>query len=90
MLIQSLSGGLGNQMSQYAASKALSSRLKTEIFYDTSWFSDNIHHQGLELDRVFSVELIHAKNNHFSAIYPGYVNNFSFKKGIHPLEKVYF
>jgi hypothetical protein len=38
MIITKLSGGLGNQMFQYAAGATLASKLKTENYLDLSWF----------------------------------------------------
>lgn len=38
MIVVRLSGGLGNQLFQYAAGRALSSRLDAELVLDRSWF----------------------------------------------------
>lgn len=38
MVIVKLYGGLGNQMFQYAAARAVALRTKQELFIDTSWF----------------------------------------------------
>ena len=40
MVVAKLCGGLGNQMFQYAAGRALSLRLKTTLKLDLSWFKD--------------------------------------------------
>ena len=53
MIIVKLLDSLGNQMFQFAAAKALSLRLKTDLRLDLTWFD---HHQGFELARVFAVE----------------------------------
>jgi hypothetical protein len=59
MIYVKLSGGLGNQMFQYAAARALSLRLRTELLLDISWFKHNsktaISPRSYELG-VFTVE----------------------------------
>lgn len=40
MVITKLYGGLGNQMYQYAAGKALATKLKSKLILDTSWFEE--------------------------------------------------
>jgi hypothetical protein len=49
----SLIGGLGNQMFQYAAGRALALRKNTELNLDVSGFESYGLHQGFELQRVF-------------------------------------
>lgn len=46
-------GGLGNQMFQYAAGRALAIKNGQQLCLDTSDFSDYKLHQGFELARVF-------------------------------------
>lgn len=53
MIISKVIGGLGNQMFQYAAAKALSLRLNESLLLDLSGFSDYQLHQGFELSDVF-------------------------------------
>jgi hypothetical protein len=50
----SLIGGLGNQMFQYAAGRALALRRNTPLRLDISSFSSYRIHQGFELQRVFA------------------------------------
>lgn len=50
----SLIGGLGNQMFQYAAGRALALRRNTELRLDVSGFASHGAHQGFELQRVFA------------------------------------
>lgn len=50
----SLIGGLGNQMFQYAAGRALSLRKTTELRLDISGLASYGLHQGFELQRVFT------------------------------------
>ncbi len=54
MVISNIIGGLGNQMFQYAAGRALALRNDTELRLDTSGFENYALHQGFELQRVFS------------------------------------
>lgn len=53
MIITNLIGGLGNQMFQYAASRALSLRRDVSLRLDLSGFAGYKLHQGFELHRVF-------------------------------------
>lgn len=46
MIITWLSGGLGNQMFQYAAGLALAERRRTVIKLDVSWFRDDPAYEG--------------------------------------------
>lgn len=57
MIIVRLTGGIGNQMFQYAAGCALAWRHSTELRFDLEWFDAFKLHQGLELPRVFGLEL---------------------------------
>lgn len=62
MKIVKILGGLGNQMFQYALYIALKERFpKEEVLIDTSYFETYKVHTGLELNRVFGVELPQAK-----------------------------
>lgn len=54
MIIVNLIGGLGNQMFQYAAGRALSWRLSKPLRLDVSGFAGYGLHQGFELSRVFA------------------------------------
>lgn len=49
-----LLGGLGNQMFQYAAGRALALRKQVPLKLDTTGFAAYRLHQGFELQRVFS------------------------------------
>ncbi len=53
MIISKLIGGLGNQMFQYAAGRALSQKHKVSLRLDISGLTNYELHQGFELDRVF-------------------------------------
>lgn len=52
----SLIGGLGNQMFQYAAGRALSLRKNAELYLDISNFASYGMHQCFELNRVFAYQ----------------------------------
>lgn len=54
MIIPQIIGGLGNQMFQYAAGRALALRNNTSLLLDISGFENYSLHQGFELQRVFS------------------------------------
>lgn len=60
MIIVRLSGGLGNQMFQYAAGLALARAHGAQLRFDLEWFETRQLHQGLELARVFGLELPRA------------------------------
>ena len=53
MVISNIIGGLGNQMFQYAAGRALSLRRGQSFHLDVSGFSCYQLHQGFELQKVF-------------------------------------
>lgn len=57
MIISQLLGGLGNQMFQYAAGRALSLRSRATLCLDVSAFGSYRLHQGFELDRVFAGDM---------------------------------
>lgn len=54
MIITQINGGLGNQMFQYAAGRALSLKNATTLAVDISSFENYGLHQGYELQRVFN------------------------------------
>lgn len=53
MIVSQILGGLGNQMFQYAAGRALSLKYDVPLLLDVSGFSSYGLHQGFELDRLF-------------------------------------
>jgi len=53
VIISHIIGGLGNQMFQYAAGRALALRLQESQYLDLDGFSDYRLHQGFELTDVF-------------------------------------
>lgn len=54
MVITNLIGGLGNQMFQYAAGRALSLKRNVSLRVDISGFANYGLHQGFELQRIFN------------------------------------
>lgn len=56
MLVAKIIGGLGNQMFQYAATKALALLRDKSFALDTNGFSDYALHYGFELTRVFGLD----------------------------------
>jgi hypothetical protein len=54
MVISNTIGGLGNQMFQYAAGRALSLERDRQLRLDISGFAGYSLHQGFELNRVFN------------------------------------
>ena len=68
MIITNLLGGLGNQMFQYAAGRALSLRNNTTHCLDVSDFGSYGLHQGFELHRVFSMPITLASEEDIQSI----------------------
>lgn len=53
MIIVRLSGGIGNQMFQFAAGLSAANWNNTELFLDIEYFRKNQIHNGFELNRAF-------------------------------------
>lgn len=62
MIISHLIGGLGNQMFQYAASRALSLERDVPLYLDVQDFKGYALHNGYELNRVFNINAQLAGN----------------------------
>jgi len=60
VIITKLTGGLGNQMFQYAAGAALAKMSGTALALDIFEFETHIMHQGFELQHVFGHQFIIA------------------------------
>jgi hypothetical protein len=60
MIVSQVIGGLGNQMFQYAAGRAVSLRSDTMLALDISNFNNYALHQGFELLRIFLCPVIIA------------------------------
>jgi len=54
MVISQILGGLGNQMFQYAAGRAVAFRCQQPYWLDLTGFENYALHQGFEIDRIFS------------------------------------
>lgn len=63
MVISQLIGGLGNQMFQYAAGRAVSLELGVPLRLDVSGFANYGLHQGFELKRIFNCAAEIATDN---------------------------
>jgi len=61
MVISQILGGLGNQMFQYAAARALSLSRTHPLLLDLAAFEGYRLHNGFELDRVFMIDSVVAK-----------------------------
>jgi len=60
MVIVQVTGGLGNQMFQYAAGRSLSARLGCDLFVDRSAYGITRMHNGFELERIFDCPIQYA------------------------------
>ncbi len=56
MIVSNLIGGLGNQMFQYAAGRALSLQLHRHLYLDISDLARYQLHQGYQFERIFAGE----------------------------------
>ena len=80
MVISHLLGGIGNQMFQYAAGRALSLSNHQAYYLDLNDFTGYQLHNGFELDRVFNVEEIHkATSNNIQELLGWRANSFAKK-----------
>lgn len=68
MIISRISGGLGNQMFQYAAGLALARHHGVPHKCDLGWFEDSFLHQGFELERVFGLDIRQATCADFRSV----------------------
>lgn len=57
MIVARISGGLGNQMFQYAAARSLAWSRGAELCFDVSEYGLRPLHQGFELGRVFAAQI---------------------------------
>ena len=68
MVISQIIGGLGNQMFQYAAARALALSHEQPLLLDLAVFGDYKLHNGFELDRVFMIDSVVAKTTDLLAV----------------------
>lgn len=69
MVIANLIGGLGNQMFQYAAGRAVSLAHNALLKLDISGFASYELHQGFELERIFNCSVEIAKVSDVNSIF---------------------
>jgi len=91
MICIQLSGGLGNQMFQYAFGRALAYKHKTELLLDTTKLINNktgITYRSLELN-IFNIRLQEASKNNLNKIKPLFyriINVFAIKTGLQGIQ----
>lgn len=68
MIISHLIGGLGNQMFQYAAGRALSLERHVPLYLDVKDFAGYALHNGYELDRIFNIKAQLAGNDELKKV----------------------
>lgn len=85
MRIVNIFGGLGNQMFQYALMKALEERLYESVKADIHLFYGYSRHNGLEIERVFPVQLPLATKDDIKklAFYASSYNTHKLLKWLH-------
>lgn len=81
MIISKIEGGLGNQMFQYAAARALSIKTGSQIKLDLSWFDQYQLHNGYELDK-FNIKATIATQDEIKSLAG---NQSSFSKAINKI-----
>lgn len=62
------SGGLGNQMFQYALYRSLIFAGKQAVF-DTSYYKHETVHSGYEIEKCFGIKVGEDKNDHFNVVW---------------------
>ena len=67
-IIVKMSGGLGNQMFQYAMGKSLAERNHTTLLLDTSLYQSIEMHNGFELEYVFDISVKIASKSEIKAL----------------------
>ncbi|MBU3638546.1 alpha-1,2-fucosyltransferase [Polynucleobacter sp. AP-RePozz3-80-G7] len=84
MVISKIIGGLGNQMFQYAAGRAISIGLGEPFKVDIMAFNKYKIHQGYELGKIFLVNVAEANKSDISNVlgwrHPQYLRNILSKK----------
>lgn len=79
-----LTGGLGNQMFQFATGYCIAKKKNVELFLDLSWFNRRTIHNGFELNNVFDIfSKISFLNNDFN------FKKFKFKEFLNKIDMSY-
>lgn len=68
MIIVNLTGGLGNQMFQYAFAASLSSKFNLELKFAVDAYDKQKIHNGFELERVFGLSLEFASKEDINRV----------------------
>lgn len=79
MIIVRLSGGLGNQMFQYAAGLSVATRNNAELFLDLEYLNNNVVHNGFELNTIFNISYMPSSDNQIKSILGLRSNKWIFK-----------
>lgn len=85
MNIVRITSGLGNQMFQYAFFKAIKHR-NPNTKMDISEFRHRRHHQGYELEKLFSIETVYASRkecNQLADVSKDFISDIRRKLGFH-------
>jgi hypothetical protein len=95
MIISRLTGGLGNQMFQYAIARSLSIRNKCNFKIDTTEFDLYTHHNGYQLncfEKKFPIASISEISNYKNtySIYSRIMNKFNIRIGQHYKEVLFY
>lgn len=78
MIISRLIGGLGNQMFQYSAAKALALKFEKKLYLDILGFKSYSLHQGYQLNDIFIGEFNIASSAQVeNFLSPYYIKNFT-------------
>lgn len=79
-----LTGGLGNQMFQFATGYCVAKKNNVDLYLDLSWFNRRSLHNGFELNNVFNIfSKVSFLNNDFN------FKKFKFKEFINKFDMTY-
>lgn len=79
-----LTGGLGNQMFQFATAYCVAKKKNVDLYLDLSWFNRRNIHNGFELNNIFDIfSKVSFLNNDFS------FKKFKFKEFLNKIDMTY-